>query len=155
MATPGSDFVLESGTGSPLGNSVVTPAGSISVTIRVKPVDDTQIEPDEVVTIELVQEPTSLYSIAAGANIAKCVIKDDDTNVVSVAAADANADEIAPDPGRFRISRTGSTAKALVVFYVMGGDGVNGAQGVDPALAIIRFVFDRPMRIRCHHLQRR
>ncbi|HSK13811.1 MAG TPA: ExeM/NucH family extracellular endonuclease, partial [Phnomibacter sp.] len=46
--------------------------------------------------------------------------------VVSIAATDANAAEEGPDPGTFRISRTGSTDEALVVSYTIGGSATNG-----------------------------
>ena len=49
------------------------------------------------------------------------------TPTVTIAATDATAGENPVDPGSFTISRTGSTAAALVVNYTIGGSATNGA----------------------------
>jgi hypothetical protein len=49
-----------------------------------------------------------------------------DAPVVTVTATDPNAAEVGPDPGTFRISRTGNTASPLTVNYLLGGTAVNG-----------------------------
>ena len=46
---------------------------------------------------------------------------------VSVTASDANASETGPDAGSFTFTRTGSTARALVVQYRLAGSATNGA----------------------------
>ena len=48
------------------------------------------------------------------------------TPVVTITAPDASAFETGPDPGTFRIARTGSTANALNVVYAVGGTASSG-----------------------------
>ncbi|MCX5672248.1 MAG: lamin tail domain-containing protein [Planctomycetota bacterium] len=43
------------------------------------------------------------------------------TNTVSIVATDPNASEAGPDKGTFTITRTGSTAQALAVYYTVTG----------------------------------
>ncbi|MBI4663040.1 MAG: hypothetical protein HY735_29880 [Verrucomicrobia bacterium] len=45
---------------------------------------------------------------------------------VTVSAADGNASEAGPDPGIFRISRSGNTATELTVYFSLSGTAVNG-----------------------------
>jgi Calx-beta domain len=47
--------------------------------------------------------------------------------VVTIAAADANAAETPLDSGAFRVSRTGSTAAAMTVFFNVGGSATSGS----------------------------
>lgn len=126
FATLDSDFVLQSASGNLLAGSVTIPAGSASAVIRVKPVDDNQIEPDERVMIELIELPDPspyLVTLSAGPAV---LLKDNDTNVVAVVAADANASESGPDLGSFKIFRTGSLAAALTAVYTLSGVATNG-----------------------------
>ena len=46
--------------------------------------------------------------------------------VVTVIATDASASEAGPDPGTFTVSRSGSTALALTVYYTLAGTAQNG-----------------------------
>ncbi|PYJ85376.1 MAG: hypothetical protein DME22_09400 [Verrucomicrobia bacterium] len=46
--------------------------------------------------------------------------------VVIVIATDPSASEAGPDPGTFTISRSGSTAQALTVYYTLAGTAQNG-----------------------------
>jgi predicted extracellular nuclease len=48
------------------------------------------------------------------------------TPVVTITATDASAFETGPDPGTFRITRTGSTANALNITYAVGGTASSG-----------------------------
>ncbi len=50
---------------------------------------------------------------------------------VTIAATDASAGESGPDTGQFTITRTGSTANALTVFYSVGGTATSCEEGVD------------------------
>jgi len=50
----------------------------------------------------------------------------DSTLTVTIAATDSSAAEAGLDPGTFRVSRTGSTASPLTVFYTVGGSATNG-----------------------------
>ena len=45
---------------------------------------------------------------------------------VTLAASDANASRVGPDPGAFTVTRTGSTNTALTVRYALGGTATNG-----------------------------
>ena len=45
---------------------------------------------------------------------------------VTIEAIDARATEAGVTPGRFRVSRTGSTAEPLIVFYTVGGTATAG-----------------------------
>ncbi len=47
--------------------------------------------------------------------------------VVTIAATDASASEVSSDAGTFAVTRTGSTASALVVEFSIGGTASNGA----------------------------
>lgn len=57
---------------------------------------------------------------------------------VTVSAVDPNASEAGPDPGVFRISRTGSTASALTVYFTLGGTSGNGTDYayINPTVSI-------------------
>ena len=46
--------------------------------------------------------------------------------VVTITATDPNASEVGPDPGTFRVARTGPTTNALTVYYLIGGTAING-----------------------------
>jgi PKD repeat protein len=57
------------------------------------------------------------------------IIADNDSGslpVVTVTATDASASETAPNPGKYTLSRTGSTAAAVTVFYTMSGSATKG-----------------------------
>ena len=45
---------------------------------------------------------------------------------VSLTATDSSASEVGPDNGTFTITRSGSTALSLTVYYSMGGTASNG-----------------------------
>jgi hypothetical protein len=46
--------------------------------------------------------------------------------VVTVIATDPDASEAGPDPGTFRVARTGPATNALTVYYLLGGTALNG-----------------------------
>jgi hypothetical protein len=69
-ATNGVDY-------SSIPNQVQIPAGAASVEVRVRPIDDSSAEPDELVTIGLADVP--LISVANN-TLASVSIKDNDTN---------------------------------------------------------------------------
>ena len=50
----------------------------------------------------------------------------DDKPTVTVTATDSTASEPGTDTGRYRISRTGSTASSLLVYFTMSGSATNG-----------------------------
>jgi hypothetical protein len=51
-------------------------------------------------------------------------------NTVTIASPDPFANEAGLTPGRFRVSRTGSTANVLTVFYTVGGNATPGSDYV-------------------------
>ena len=84
---------------------------------------DALIEPAETVVLTLTASPTT-YLIGAQ-NSATVTIADGVSNVVTIAATDANASETGPDPGVFTFTRTGPTTFDLPVNYSIGGGATN------------------------------
>ena len=107
-ATNGVDYLT-------LGNEVQIPAGASSVEVRVKPVNDTTIEPDELVTIEI---GDVAINSTFNKTLATVTIKDNDT-VVKVETVDANGSESDSHPIVFRISRNGNIRSQLTVEYAI------------------------------------
>ena len=96
-------------------------AGQSYLDLVLTPTIDTLVESSETVVVTLGSYRT--YAVAADSSIATVTIADDpsNTNTVSIVAIDASASEVGRDPGTFRISRTGSTVSALIVYYTVGG----------------------------------
>jgi hypothetical protein len=108
-----------------LPGNVTIPAGQGSTTITVTPIDDNLVEGSEAVVIQL--QVNAAYTLGALSS-ATVIIADNDTlpPTVTVVATTPNASETGPTPGVFTVSRTGSTASALTVFYALGGAAING-----------------------------
>lgn len=131
-AASGTDFTA-------LAGSAVIPAGSSSVTVNVTPLNDTLVEPLETVVLTL--SSNAAYVIDPTATSGTVSMLDDDTNVVSVVATDATAQEIdltvpgnVANTGTFLVSRTGDTTSPLTVYYSVAGNpstGVPAVHGVD------------------------
>lgn len=131
-ATPGMDY--ES-----LAGSVTIPSGSTSATVGVTPVNDTLVEPLETVTVSLSSHAAYLIDPTAATDTVS--LFDDDTNVVSVTAVDATAQEVdlgvpenAANTGTFLVTRSGDTTFPLTVYYSVAGNpstGVPALNGVD------------------------
>jgi hypothetical protein len=114
-ATPGSDYVALSG-------SVTIPAGSSSAQIVVTPLDDHLVEGNETVIVNLTAN--SNYEIASARNATVTIVSDEAQTTVTISAPTGTATEAGPTgptAGRFRVTRTGSTAAALTVFYSISG----------------------------------
>ena len=79
-------------------------------------------------TVELRLSASPAYEVGRP-SMAAVTISDDDSPrpELSVAATAPTASEAGSEPGIFTITRTGSTAAALVVRYTLGGEAVNGA----------------------------
>jgi Calx-beta domain len=107
-ATNGSDY-------QPIPNVVTIPAGASSVDVRVTPINDTEVESDETVTIGLADAP--IPSTLNG-TLASVVIKDNDT-VVQITTADAAGSEAGSHPIRFTITRVGNVRAQLTVNYAV------------------------------------
>jgi hypothetical protein len=123
-ATPVSDYGALSG-------SVTIPIGAPSATITVTPVNDTLVETNETVIATL--SAASAYTVGSPSSATVTIISDDvNTNLptVTVSAQTATAHEARRKNGKFRISRTGSTATALTVLYAIGGTATAGSDYV-------------------------
>jgi Calx-beta domain len=118
-ATAGSDYTALPGT-------VTIRAGAKSATITVAPIDDRTTEPSESVVLTLVAKPTYALGSARSATV---TIADDDVvpaTTVTIVATDPSAAEVS-NPGAFTVTRSGSTAAALVVSYSVGGTATAGS----------------------------
>ena len=123
-ATNGSDY-------NRLPTTVTIPAGQTSATLTLIPIDDALSENNENATITL--SNSSAYNVDATKSNASVTIADNDRVLprVSIVASDAVAAETrvgqTVNRGQFTISRTGSTAAALTLAYVVSGSATNGA----------------------------
>jgi len=116
-ATHGSDYGSQSST-------VTIPAGQSSVAVNVNPLNDSAIEAPEDIIATI--NSGAAYIRDTTATAATVSLSDDDTPSVSVSVADASASEAGPDAGIFLITRTGSTAAALKVYYGLSGSAFHG-----------------------------
>lgn len=122
-----------------LAGSVTIPAGSASATLNVVPVNDTLVESLETITVTL--SSNAAYLIDPTATAATVSLFDDDTNVVTVVAVDATAQEVdlsvpenVANTGTFLVTRSGDTTRPLTVYYSVAGSpstGVPALNGVD------------------------
>ena len=107
-ATNGVDYAT-------MPNQIQIPAGSVSTEIRIRPIDDSQVEADEKVTIGLADVP---INSTFDHTLASITIKDNDT-VVEVLALNANGAESGSQPIVFRFTRTGDVRSQLTVNYLV------------------------------------
>ncbi|QUE52573.1 tandem-95 repeat protein [Luteolibacter ambystomatis] len=130
-ATNGTDYTT-------LPTTVTIPAGQSSADVVVSPINDSAIEAPEDVVATI--STNAAYLRDAGATTASVIITDDDTPVVTVSVPDPNASEGGQDTGTFLLTRTGSTAAPLTVYYGLTGTASYGTdymaltgQGTIPA----------------------
>ena len=109
--------------------SVTFAAGQTTVTLTVRPVDDTTVENTESVILSI--NPTLTYRL--GPNTAARVnITDNDaapppvTPIITVAATDSAAAEVGNNNGVFTLTRTGNLNNTLVVRYTANGTATAG-----------------------------
>ena len=115
-ATNGTDYTT-------IPVTVTIPAGSVTATIAVTPVDDSAVEPSETVIVTVAAGTG--YTVGASSS-ATVTIADNDTSTVTIAATDANASEAGPATGTFTITRTGgTTSTALPVTIARSGTATN------------------------------
>jgi len=100
-----------------IGTTVTIPEGMASAVLIISPLDDAIVEVDETVTVTLLEQAG--YEVVTPT--AATVVVTDDEPVVTIVASDATAAEPTTDTGEFIISRTGSTANALIVSYSVSG----------------------------------
>lgn len=115
-ATNGSDYEL-------ISSPVTIPADAASVTVTVTPTNDAAVEGQE--TAQLTVSTSTLYGVGTPSS-AIVRLADDDIPTVSITATDATATEGGTDTGLFTLTRTGDTANALVVDYIIGGSALHG-----------------------------
>lgn len=115
-ATRGSDFTAP--------GMVTIPATKSSLDVGIIPLNDTTIEGPEDATVTLASSAGYLRDPAA--QTATVNLTDDDTPIVSVTAIDPDASEANRDPGVILVSRTGSTAATLIVYYGLSGRALHG-----------------------------
>ena len=98
---------------------VTIPAGLYSTVITIAPLDDAIAEGDESVALSLSADAGYTVGTPGAANL---TIEDDDgLPEVTIAATDPTAIEAGAETGQFTVTRTGSTASTLTVFYSVGG----------------------------------
>jgi|GEM_PF-672574 len=126
-ATSGSDY-------SSLPTQVTIPAGQSSVTLTVRPVDDSLSEPSESVIATL--QSSSAYNFDSRRTSATVTIADNDRVLptISLQATDSVAAETrvgqTVNRGQYQITRTGSTTSSLTVYYTVSGSATNGSDYV-------------------------
>ena len=113
-ATPGTDYTS-------LPGSVTIPAGAATANILIQPINDTRMEGNETVVVTL--SSRAAYTIGSPSSATVTIINDER---VTIAALDATATEAGATTGAFRVSRTGSTASPLTVFYSVAGTATPG-----------------------------
>lgn len=118
-ASNGTDYTVLSGT-------VTIPSGSNTAPITVSALTDASTEGAETVVLTL--SANAAYQIGTPDNAAVNITDPPPPTAptVTVSASDASASETGPNTGTFTVSRTGSTASALVVLYSMSGTASNG-----------------------------
>jgi V8-like Glu-specific endopeptidase len=118
-ATPGSDY-------SSIGTSVTIPAGSVSNTLTVTPINDTVAEGDETVMVTL--SANEAYTVGSPDNATVTIADDDGTlPTITVIASDPTATEAGLTTGQFTITRTGATTSALTAYFSVGGTATSGS----------------------------
>ena len=116
-ATNGTDYTT-------LPTTITIPANQSSVNVTVAPIDDALVEVPETVIATI--STNAAYVKDSSATTATVTITDDDTPYVSVSVPDATASEAGADSGVFLLTRTGSTASALKVYYGLSGSASHG-----------------------------
>lgn len=114
-ATPGSDYVA-------LENYVEIPAGSASAELSVVPAGNGMFPVPKLVVLGLVSDPAYLVGPASGT----VELDRSDLPVVTLMVPDNSASEAAGEDGLFRIWRSGSTAQALTVPFLVSGSATPG-----------------------------
>lgn len=113
----------------PLGSAAILPAGAASLDLAVLPLNDSLVEADEPIVLQL--RPSAGYRVDAAAAKAALALVDDESAagrpVVTVEATDSRGEEGASDDILFRFQRSGSTASPLTVQYRVRGSARPGA----------------------------
>jgi len=118
-----SDYTLSVGT----AISAIIPADANHVDITVTPVDNLLYEPNETVILTLTANAAYNLTPTVPQRTATVTIADNEPTI-SIAATDSQASE-PNNTGTFTISRTGSTAGPLTVYFTRSGTAIFGAAG--------------------------
>lgn len=116
-ATPGSDYTTLSGT-------VDFAAADTSKDVTVTPIDDSEVEDAETITLTITPDPAYSLTPEESATIA---LLDDEQVMVSVSTEDRASVAENAGSARFWLSRSGATTNALTVSYALSGSATNGA----------------------------
>jgi hypothetical protein len=100
----------------PIGTSAIIPAGASETIITITPIDDALFETNETVVLTLTQLPSYRVGLDASATV---TIEDNEIGVSIV--SDGNSAEDGSSTGSFVITRTGSLASDLTVFFTVAG----------------------------------
>ncbi|MBO6589852.1 MAG: gliding motility-associated C-terminal domain-containing protein [Muricauda sp.] len=121
-ATPGGDY-----TG--IGTSVDIPDGSDQATITIVPINDTDVEADETVTLTLAAGTG--YTVGAPASDTVTISSEDvaPDPVVTISASDASASESPLANGEFTVTldATNNTGSPITINFTVGGDATPGS----------------------------
>jgi hypothetical protein len=116
-----------------LTNSVIIPAGQISVTLPVVAIDDHVVEGEQTVIVSLTENETYRSAYPSSATV---TIQDNDQRVW-IDASDFDASKYGLDPGQFTFSRFGTTNTPVTIFYAISGTASNGLDYVFITNAIV------------------
>ncbi|RYD72493.1 MAG: hypothetical protein EOP84_23085, partial [Verrucomicrobiaceae bacterium] len=106
-----------------LPEKVTIPAGQISTTITLEPVDDTIIEGGETVVVQL--DPKREYRIG-DQNQAQVIIFDNEKTDIAIVASTTSVVESSETPITFTVSRRSPSDTPLIVPLITGGTAVRG-----------------------------
>ena len=121
-ATNGADFTTLGGT--------LSIAKNATATVTVAPIQDTENEGYETVTLTLT--PNAAYTLAVDSE-ATLNIEDDELPQVNVSTTDDSFSESAGSLAKFFVSRTGATTNALTVNYTLGGTATSDVDYTAPS----------------------
>lgn len=114
-ATNGQDYQF-------LNNTVTIPAGQTEAIININPLDDTEVEWDETVTVNLVSGNYNIGTVNNGT----VTLVENEQPLVNLIVTDGDAAEI-NNPGLFQVTRFGGNPTVpLSINYTLGGTGTNG-----------------------------
>ncbi|MDQ6633095.1 MAG: hypothetical protein M3Y82_15300, partial [Verrucomicrobiota bacterium] len=114
-------------------NIVTIPDGQTFATISITPLDDTLVEGDETVLVNLTVRDTYRVLFPASALV---TIQDNDQSV-RVDASDFEAAEPGTNRGEFTFTRFGTTNSDLTIFFNVSGTAINGLDYVAISNSII------------------
>lgn len=102
-----------------IGSSMTIPTGERAASLKLRPVQDAEVEGAETVVVSIV--PNGTYTLDPSNVTATVTIADDDLPAVQIFASDPDAREAGPKSGQFQITRTGGTGQPLSVYYMAYG----------------------------------